>query len=65
MQLERAPSIALASVGRCRCCGDIWWLATAVGVAALAALFVTITKARPTYDAMGFMVWGRQPCTGI
>ncbi|HUY60009.1 MAG TPA: hypothetical protein VMV16_09900 [Solirubrobacteraceae bacterium] len=59
-KLERAPSIRTRigrQVPRLR---RHWWLATAVGVAVLAALFVTITKARPTYDAMGFMVWGRQ-----
>ena len=31
-----------------------------VALVALAALFVTLTQARPAYDAMGFLVWGRQ-----
>ncbi len=60
MELERAPSIRTRIGRQVPLLRRHWWLATAVGVAALAALFVTITKARPTYDAMGFMVWGRQ-----
>jgi hypothetical protein len=60
MELERAPTIRTRIGRQVPPPRRHWWLATAVGVAALAALFVTITKARPTYDAMGFMVWGRQ-----
>jgi len=36
------------------------WLVATFAIAGLAALYVTVTKARPTYDAMGFMAWGRQ-----
>ncbi len=36
------------------------WLAVVAVLAALAALFLTLTQARPTYDGMGFLVWGQQ-----
>ena len=60
MELEHAPSIRTRIGWQVPLLRRHWWLTTTVGVAVLAALFVTITKARPTYDAMGFMVWGRQ-----
>lgn len=33
-------------------------------LAALAVLFVVVTDARPAYDAMGFLVWGREALHG-
>jgi hypothetical protein len=36
-----------------------WLLVTAI-VLLLAAAFLAITHARPSFDAMGFMTWGRQ-----
>ena len=36
------------------------WLAVGGGVVLVALAWVVVTRMRPTYDAFGWLVWGRQ-----
>jgi hypothetical protein len=46
--------------GRAPPLGVIGWTVAATTVLAAAVLFVALTRARPGYDAFGWLVWGRQ-----
>jgi hypothetical protein len=37
-----------------------WWLIGTAAVVGVAILWVQVTRTRPSYDAFGWMVWGRQ-----
>lgn len=72
MLQDRAAETTLGPVARRRLLGDRppaqavpWaWLAVAVAVVGLAVLFVAVVRARPAYDAYGWLVWGHQAVQG-
>ena len=54
------PAPRLAEPSRRRPPWRRWWPWVVLGVAVVSALFVVVSDMRPSYDAFGFMVWGRE-----
>jgi hypothetical protein len=60
--IKRKPDAAATERRRRLTAPDLWhpWLFVALALIGLSILFLVLTGARPSYDAYGWLVWGRQ-----